>query len=185
MFDASGFEVSPDAVRFSQQSFGVSNCVGSVYDWPSSAPAAADVISCWDVIEHVDDPAAALRAMAAHLKPGGWLFLSTPDAGSLVARALGRRWHYLDPLQHINLFSRANLSRLIAAAGLEVRHCRSFGRQYRVSYVLDRLAYLHRRGAVARVLPALTRLCAPARNLRVPIRLGDVMGVAARKPLSE
>jgi SAM-dependent methyltransferase len=182
-FDAAGFEVSPEAVAFSRRTYDVRNTVGSVHQWPADLANDADVITCWDVIEHVEDPMAAIAAMAAHLRPGGWMFLSTPDAGSLVAMAMGRRWHYLDPLQHLNLFSRKNLSRLIVQAGLEVRHVRTFGRQYRVSYVMHRLAYLHGGGLGGRVVRGLTWLSRPVHRLMIPITLGDVMGVAARKPL--
>lgn len=180
-FDASGFEVSPEAVVFSRDTFHVRNIQGSVYEWPRELAAPVDVITCWDVIEHVEDPAAALAAMRAHLNPGGWLFLSTPDAGSLVARLMGRRWHYLDPVQHINVFSRRNLARLTEAQGLRLRHARSFGREYRVSYIANRLGYLHGNRFFRSALGALTRASGPIQRVKIPIRLGDVMGLAAQR----
>lgn len=182
VFDATGFELSPEAVAFSRTRFGVRNVIGSLYEWPAAVASRADVITCWDVIEHVEDPSAAIRAMAAHLKPGGWMFLSTPDAASAAARMLGQRWHYLDPVQHINLFSRANLERVLRDAGLEPRHARIFGRQYRVSYIVNRLAYLHGDGAMRKVISGLSYAAWPARRLLIPITLGDVMGIAARMP---
>lgn len=180
-FDASGFEVSPEAVSFSRRTFGVRNVTGSVYEWPLTIAERADVITCWDVIEHVEDPLRALRVMADHLQPRGWLFLSTPDAGSVAARILGRRWHYLDPVQHINLFSRANLVRLLRRTGFDVRNVRTFGRRYRLSYVFNRLAYLHRERPLESVITGLSIAAIPVRRMRIPISLGDVMGIAARK----
>lgn len=40
-------------------------------------PATFDVISCMELLEHVEDPAALLKACYAALKPGGKIFLST------------------------------------------------------------------------------------------------------------
>ncbi|RTL18444.1 MAG: bifunctional 2-polyprenyl-6-hydroxyphenol methylase/3-demethylubiquinol 3-O-methyltransferase UbiG [Burkholderiales bacterium] len=40
-------------------------------------PAGFDVVTCMEMIEHVPDPASVVRACAALVKPGGWVFLST------------------------------------------------------------------------------------------------------------
>ncbi len=176
-FDAWGLEPNAEAVVASRQRFGVRNYVGVIEEPAPVLPATVDVVTCWDVIEHLEDPAAALTAIRGRLRPGGWLFLSTPDAGSLVARLMGRRWHFLDPVQHLHLFSRERLATVLGRAGFEMIDVRSFGRSYRIDYILKRLGYLG-------LLPFGRRLSAllPA-NLtarRVRIGLGDVSTVAAR-----
>ena len=40
-------------------------------------PAAYDVVTCMEMLEHVPDPAAVVRACAELVKPGGWVFFST------------------------------------------------------------------------------------------------------------
>ena len=65
-----------------------------------------------------------------------------------MARVLGRRWHYLDPVQHITVFSRSTLRTLLEQTGFEVVEMASLGHSYRVRYVFDRLRYLHPAGAV-------------------------------------
>ena len=43
----------------------------------TEAPASFDVVTCMEMLEHVPDPASTIRACAALLRPGGWLFVST------------------------------------------------------------------------------------------------------------
>jgi 2-polyprenyl-6-hydroxyphenyl methylase/3-demethylubiquinone-9 3-methyltransferase len=40
-------------------------------------PAAFDVVTCMEMLEHVPDPASTVRACAAMVRPGGWVFFST------------------------------------------------------------------------------------------------------------
>jgi 2-polyprenyl-3-methyl-5-hydroxy-6-metoxy-1,4-benzoquinol methylase len=76
-----------------------------------------DAITMWDVVEHFDDPVGEVRAAAAKLKPGGLLFLSTPNIGALVAKLMGPRWAFMTPPEHIGFFSRATLQTLLGRCG--------------------------------------------------------------------
>ena len=49
----------------------------SVESLAIAMPAAFEVVTCMELLEHVPDPASVIRACAALLKPGGRLFLST------------------------------------------------------------------------------------------------------------
>ncbi|MFO1326062.1 MAG: bifunctional 2-polyprenyl-6-hydroxyphenol methylase/3-demethylubiquinol 3-O-methyltransferase UbiG [Rubrivivax sp.] len=40
-------------------------------------PAAFDVVTCMEMLEHVPDPASTVRACATLVRPGGWVFFST------------------------------------------------------------------------------------------------------------
>jgi 2-polyprenyl-3-methyl-5-hydroxy-6-metoxy-1,4-benzoquinol methylase len=179
-FDAYGIELNPSAVAWSRSHFGVRNHVGSIYDIPEEIPRPLDVVTAWDVIEHLDEPERALRASRSHLKVGGWLFLSTPDAGSLAARVLGRRWHYQDPVQHVNLFSHRNLGTLLRRAGFAVHGHIYLGRSYRLNYVFHRLRYLLDKHPARRAIDAALRLPAAIRERHLRLKLFDVMALAAR-----
>ena len=176
-YEASGIEVSPGATRWAQSTFHVDVSVGSVYDIPSSR--AYDAVTFWDVVEHLDDPGAGLDRIRECLKPGGLLFLSTPDAGSLVARLMDARWHYLDPIQHVNLFSRKTLVRLARDRGLSLVHYTYFGRSYRLSYIVNRVAYLLR-GPGASSSSASAGSSDAFWNVAIPLKLWDVMGLVLR-----
>jgi len=72
-----------------------------------------DLIGFFDVLEHVEDDAAALRALTARLKPGGVLCINVPAYQWLFVRH--DRLHH-----HFRRYSRRELVRKIEAAGLKV-----------------------------------------------------------------
>jgi SAM-dependent methyltransferase len=86
-----------------------------------------DVITLWDVIEHVPDPVPLLTEAARVLKPGGQLILTTGDWGSAYARRHGADWHLMTPPWHLTMFSRDTLTRAAARAGLKPTHWASEG----------------------------------------------------------
>jgi 2-polyprenyl-6-hydroxyphenyl methylase/3-demethylubiquinone-9 3-methyltransferase len=43
----------------------------------AESPAAFDVVTCMEMLEHVPDPSSVVRACATLVKPGGWVFFST------------------------------------------------------------------------------------------------------------
>lgn len=81
-------------------------------------PAGAyDVITLWDVVEHLSAPAADLRRLASALRPGGHLVMTTPLLDGWEARAWGERWPGWDTPRHLTVFTRPSLERLLARSG--------------------------------------------------------------------
>jgi SAM-dependent methyltransferase len=98
--------------------------------WPdvSSASAARptgfDVLTMWDVIEHLPNPREVLEQAHSTLRDGGYIALSTVNSSSLGAVLAGRGWRHVVPPLHLNYFTRASLFRLLRLTGFEpVFHC--------------------------------------------------------------
>jgi 2-polyprenyl-3-methyl-5-hydroxy-6-metoxy-1,4-benzoquinol methylase len=83
----------------------------------SKYSACFDVITLCHVIEHVYDPITTLRRLYALLKPGGVLWLDTPNLASLGAMRFGPHWRDLDPPRHLVLFTPSSLMNSLVAAG--------------------------------------------------------------------
>jgi 2-polyprenyl-3-methyl-5-hydroxy-6-metoxy-1,4-benzoquinol methylase len=76
-----------------------------------------DYITLSHVIEHVHDPAALLAACKRLLKPGGALWLETPNISSLGHKIFGAAWRGLEPPRHLYLFSEKSISSCLKNAG--------------------------------------------------------------------
>ncbi|HYL34754.1 MAG TPA: class I SAM-dependent methyltransferase [Bryobacteraceae bacterium] len=108
------------------------------------AAGAFDVVTMWDVIEHIPDPRRAIASIVSLLKPGGLIAINTPDSTCLLARLLKTKWHLVVPPEHLNLFSRESLRLLLAKHGLEVLEAATIGKTFTVQYVLMTLAHWQR-----------------------------------------
>jgi len=100
-----------------------------------------DVISYWDVIEHISDPKEALALVRSLLKPDGYLWVNYPDIGSLVAKALGWRWPFWLSV-HLNYYDRETMSRQLTEAGFSVLSIRPHWQELQLGYILQRAGQL-------------------------------------------
>jgi 2-polyprenyl-3-methyl-5-hydroxy-6-metoxy-1,4-benzoquinol methylase len=93
----------------------------------SLTPQPFDAVTMNHVIEHFHDPIEALRISHRLLKPGGILWIATPNLASRGHALFGRDWIGLDPPRHLVLFTRSSLARAVAATGFALE---SFGSDY-------------------------------------------------------
>ena len=83
------------------------------------APGALDAASLWHVLEHLDEPGAALERIAGWLRPGGLLVVGVPNLASVQARIGATRWYHLDVPRHRTHFTVPGLHALLRGHGLE------------------------------------------------------------------
>ena len=86
------------------------------------APGSVDAVTVWHVLEHLDDPGAALATIHGWLRPRGALLVGVPNLASLQARLGGERWYHLDVPRHRVHFTPAGLGALLARHGFEPVH---------------------------------------------------------------
>lgn len=88
-------------------------------------------ITCWQVIEHLENPIPFLRACRQHLQPEGLLALSTVNLDSYQSKCFGGNWLHLDPPRHLWVGAMQKIVRLIKASGyriVKIRYnCLEFG----------------------------------------------------------
>ena len=132
-----------------------------------------DIVTAFDVIEHVLEPAVFLEEIASIIKPGGVLFVSTPNVGSLTARVFGRRWHFFHTY-HLSYFSPSTLAAAAQPRGFSLLGWCHRGRLRSAGYILRYVVEVIGRGKA----PAWIRRLD---DLYFPVNLFDTMYLAFRR----
>jgi 2-polyprenyl-3-methyl-5-hydroxy-6-metoxy-1,4-benzoquinol methylase len=178
-YEVEGLELSRDAARHARERLDL-----GVREQPLEDAALDDerydAIVLTDVLEHLEDPVAALARCTRLLAPGGALLVVTPDPASLTARLAGRRWWGYLPA-HLCLVPRATLRELMTAGGLVLAHDVPFVRSFSAGYWLRGLG--ERGGRLGRALDAVARRLPATASLS--LSLGDErVVVATRTPVT-
>jgi len=140
-------------------------------------PASFDVITLWDVIEHLERPDLHLARARELLKDDGVLLLETQDVSSRFARLMGKRWQHYKHEEHLYHFHPESLGRLLAELGFEVQENtpRRGGKVISFDFLVERVGKVH---------PALSLLASPLRLIgsrSLYVNLRDEMVVVATK----
>lgn len=82
--------------------------------------ARFDVISLWDVFEHIKDGRRYLSDLKQYLNSKGVVFLQIPSADALAARILQQNCNMFDGLEHVNLYSLKAINKLADDCGFDL-----------------------------------------------------------------
>ncbi|MGQ0720850.1 MAG: class I SAM-dependent methyltransferase [Candidatus Eiseniibacteriota bacterium] len=124
-WETEGWEISPAAVRHAREVLAVRNVHQGRIE-PGTLPEGRfDVVTLWDVLEHLREPDPLLRALRAALKPDGRLYLHTPNVDVQVPKAKIKRLlrgmkagvHYLEARDHLHLYSPRTVRMLLERCG--------------------------------------------------------------------
>src|SRR5262249_10809678 len=120
-----GTEISPRALHY-----------GTLRGWivssdadqdPRFPPEGFDVVTMIEVLEHLQDPQAYLTAALQWLRPGGLLYLTSPNANSLNRLFLGLDWSIFKPPEHVTIWTACGLRTALLRAGFLCSRIRTEG----------------------------------------------------------
>ncbi len=175
-WDACGIEPSSWAAKEAQER-GL-NVIQGTQDAPQLQGRQFDVVTMWDVIEHVGDPSGELAKAFQLTKPGGWLVVHTMDIDSIVARLMGRRWPWLMGM-HLYYFSQKSLAQMLVQNDFKVVWSGAQGRYLRMGYLATRVEILNK--SLGRLMTNLVKGL-HLDKVPVPVGFGDLFTVYAQRP---
>lgn len=112
-----GIEMSAQAAKTAEDRSGAKVFVGDILDAPFQQESF-DVVTCFDVLEHVYDPRQVMRQISDWLRPGGIFYVLVPSIDSAEARVFRGYWHGLELPRHLFHFSPGSLRFLAESVGL-------------------------------------------------------------------
>ncbi|MBF0362532.1 MAG: class I SAM-dependent methyltransferase [Oligoflexia bacterium] len=135
-----------------------------------------DIITLWDVIEHLTNIDSVMLSIEKILKPKGTFVINFPDYNSIVAQTLRSRWPFLLNV-HLYYFTTKTIKMLLEKYNFKIIQTSPYYQTLELSYVLKRATpYV---GAVA----PLTKLICKLGLGSIPLtyNLGQTMVVAQKK----
>ncbi len=162
-WEASGVDLCRESAEYGMRTRGVRIRVGTLEEaaFPAGSFAA---VHFSHLIEHVPDPRAFLAEVRRILQPGGLAAITTPNVDGMQARLFRQQWRSAIA-DHLTLFSRKTLRRMVAEAGFTIERAVTWG------------------GLAAGTAPPLLKR--PVDVLAKKLGFGDVMLFLARAPATK
>lgn len=119
-----GTESSQRVRAFAQQKTGLTIFEEDLENLPENG---FDIVTLFDVIEHVPEPVPFMRSIDNLLNPGGSILIFTPNFDSFSIRVMGEYSSIIDPTEHVVLFTIPSLRYLALLLGYEVVYAETQG----------------------------------------------------------
>ncbi|HPX96401.1 MAG: class I SAM-dependent methyltransferase [Syntrophomonadaceae bacterium] len=118
-FQVVGTEINKKHVRMLKNEKGFDVRYGNLEDI-GFENSEFDVVTMWDVIEHVNDPHRLLHEIRRLVIPNGYLVIRVPNGDSLDFKLFGKHWAGLDAPRHFYVFNLDTLTQLLNIHGFEI-----------------------------------------------------------------
>ncbi len=174
-WDVLGLEPSSTIAETARERLGAKHVQEGLLGNVELEPASFDLITFWDVVEHIPDVVGALQLVRTLLRPGGKLLIETQNVQSRAAKTLGPKWQHYKHAEHIYHFDPKTIADLMAKSGFRIleNSPRLGGKYVSLGFVAERAARLHK---VAAFLLSPLKLASRA---SVYVNLFDEMIVVA------
>lgn len=125
-FETYGIDISQHAVEQAKKMVNAKFFCGDVQHGLPFSNNYFEIITMFDVIEHLEKPCGALREIRRVLKSSGLFIVTTPNINSLGRRIMGKKWIGFRDETHIILYSIHGLRFMLRKVGFKVLKAETF-----------------------------------------------------------
>jgi 2-polyprenyl-3-methyl-5-hydroxy-6-metoxy-1,4-benzoquinol methylase len=122
-YDVYGIEVAKTPYKYAKEDLGLSVELVDFFEFRVKNDTY-DIITIWDVLEHIADADQVVKKCSKMIKEGGYIFIQVPQLDSLIAKRYKEKWRMMS-LDHVNYFSRQTISTLLSKEGFRVQTIKS------------------------------------------------------------
>lgn len=184
--DIYGIEPSRSAAERAREYYGL-NVINDVADnaIENFEDNFFDIVTIWDVIEHLSDPCGVLNKVNKKLKKGGYVCIATHNIDSLFAKATRSFYPHL-MYQHLYHFSDKTLKAMLDKAGFQIVKSETFNKMWSVKYLMSLLKdFFPTNKFICRISDDLNNISKfmHLQNLMIVVPIYNDMSVYAKKKL--
>lgn len=118
-YSVTGIEVNKDCAAFARKEFNL-NVHSEFLEDVRFPEGSFEVVTLFDVLEHVPEPRLLLAEIRRILAPNGVLMVQMPNLDSFMARITGSNWQWLTPPDHLYHFTPGTLRRILQESGFSI-----------------------------------------------------------------
>ena len=123
-FESYGIDIDPDGIGYAKNRLNLKNVKLTTIENCGFEAASFDVISAYDVIEHVENLHTFTAQLKRLLAPGGFIDLITPNLNHWTVPNDLKKWKEIKPSEHLYYFDKRNLQSLLKNHDLKVLQTR-------------------------------------------------------------
>lgn len=158
-YETFGVELSKEAIKKSNKKHNIFN--GTLED-AKFQDSFFDVVTMFDIIEHVLNPDETIKEVYRILKRSGLLVLTTPDISSWHAKIMGRKWGLITPLEHLWYYSPKTITLTLEKNNFNVMKIKKNVKVFTLDYLIDQSEFFYPRlykliRLVSKILPRTFR----------------------------
>jgi len=168
-WEVQGVEISSYAAALARDKFNLDVFTGTL-EQAEFQENSFNVVTMWDVLEHLHDPNSTLQEIARILKPAGMLALRVPNADSFDAKIFGPYWSGLDSPRHLYVFGKSTITKILEKNGFRILGLSSNDGSY-LSFILSIRMWMVAREISSSIRDPLIKILSgsAARILSAPI----------------